>query len=197
MFCNIVPSKHTHMSEQIFKFMQSADTSGNPFVKLQDGETIQLRILSQPLTGWEQFADGRPHRWPADQNKPEGTPQSDERARPFLAFVVYVYTGDAGVKIWQFTQQTIIRQMEVLFQGGALHWSSFMLNLHRKGAGMDTTWTVIGTQVPLEDSLIEFATKSKDYIDLNALFIGDSPIIQPLPSISVDRTDTAPSDNPF
>lgn len=181
----------------IFKFVQSADTGGNPFVKLQDGDTIQLRILSQPLTGWEQFADGRPYRWAPDSSKPEGIPKSTEKPRPFLAFVVYVYTDDAGVKIWQFTQKRIFKQMEVLFQGGALHWSSFVLNLRRTGSGLDTDWTVIGTQMPLEDSLIEFATKAQDYIDLSALYVGDSPIIQPLPEISVEMQQPNQSDSPF
>jgi len=111
--------------------------------------------------------------------------------------VVYVYTDSAGVTIWQFSQKTIFKQMEVLFQGGALHWSSFMLNLRRTGSGMDTDWTVIGTQVPLEDSLIEFATKAKDYIDLSALYVGDSPIIQPLPEISVEMQQQNQSDSPF
>lgn len=180
-----------------FKFIQSADTGVNPFVKLADGDTIQLRILSQPLTGWEQFADGRPHRWKPDGQKPEGIASSDERPRPFLAFVVYVYTDDAGVKIWQFTQKKIMKQMEILFRGGALHWSSFVLTLNRKGAGMDTVWTVIGTQVPLEGPLIEFATQADEYIDLSALYVGDSPIIQPLPSISVEMQQPDQSDNPF
>jgi len=177
--------------------MQTADNSGSPFVKLQDGDTVQLRILSQPLMGWEQFADGKPYRWKPDGSKPEGMPDSSERPRPFLAFVVYQYTDDQGVKIWSFTQQTIIKQLEVLFEGGKHHWSSFVINLRRKGAGLDTTWTVIGTMVPLEDSLIEFATKAEDYIDLSALYMGDSPIIQPLPSISVERKESQPNDLPF
>jgi hypothetical protein len=51
--------------------------------------------------------------------------------------------------------------------------------------------------MPLEDSLIEFATKAQDYIDLSALYVGDSPIIQPLPEISVEMQQPNQSDSPF
>ena len=180
-----------------FTFLKSADTSGSPFVKLQDGDTVQLRIISQPLCGWEQFADGRPHRWPHDQKRPDGTPQSDERPRPFLAFIVYQYTDDDGVKIWQVSQQTILKQMEVLFNGGEEHWSNFVLTIRRKGAGLDTKYTVTGTGVPLEDSLVDFASKAEEYVDLSALFVNDSPIIQPLPAISVEPQKPQNDVKPF
>lgn len=181
----------------VFKFLTSADSAGSPFVKLQDGDTTQLRLISQPLCGFEQFADGKPYRWPHDQSRPEGTPKSDERAKPFLAFIVYQYTDTPGVKIWQFSQQSIIKQMEVLFNGGKDHWSTYVLTIRRKGSGLDTTYTVAGTMVPLEDGLIDFATKAADYVDLSALFVGDSPIIQPLPEISVERAQPKQDDLPF
>ena len=62
---------------------------------------------------------------------------------------------------------------------------------------MDTQWTLNGTQVPIEDNLISFATQADKYVDLNALFLGDSPIIQPLPSISVDVKTPEAGDLPF
>jgi hypothetical protein len=181
----------------VFSFINAADTGGSPFVKLQDGDTIQLRIISQPLCGFEQFADGRPYRWPHDQSRPEGTPKSDERAKPFLAFIVYVYGEHGGIKIWSVSQQSIIKQMEVLYNGGDDHWSTYVLTIRRKGSGLDTQYTLAGTQVPLEDALISFATQAKEYVDLSALFVNDSPIIQPLPDISVERKKPDTNDLPF
>ncbi len=181
----------------VFKFLSSAESAGSPFIKLTDGDTIQLRIISKPLTGWEQFADGKPHRWPAEQSRPEGTPDSTERPRPFLCFVVYQYTEPAAVRIWQFSQQSIIKQMEMLFNGGQIHWAEFIINLRRKGSGLDTQYMINGTRVPLEPALIEFAAKVDDYVDLQALFVGDSPIIQPLPTIEIDRVESKADDLPF
>lgn len=185
------------MALDVFKFAQAAESGGNPFVKLQDGDTVQLRIISQPTCGWEVFADGRPYRWPHDQKKPEGTPPTDERAKPFLCFIVYQYTDEPGVKIWQFSQQTIIKQMEVLFNGGKEHWSTYVLTIRRKGSGLDTKYTVSGVMVPLEDNLIDFASKADEYVDLSALFVNDSPIIQPLPEISVEQAKQETGNDPF
>jgi hypothetical protein len=181
----------------IFEFMKSADTGSQTFVKVNDGETVQLRILSKPVTGWEVFADGKPHRWCEGQEKPDNVPDTDETPRPFVAFVVFQYTEPAAVKVWQFSQKTVMKSMEMLFQGGQLHWSTFIINLNRKGTKMDTQWTLNGTQVPIEDNLISFATQADKYVDLNALFLGDSPIIQPLPSISVDVKTPEAGDLPF
>lgn len=181
----------------VFKFISQADGAGNPFVKLQDGDTVQLRIISQPLCGHEQFIDGKPHRWPAGENRPAELPQSSERARAFLAFVVYQYTDDAGIKVWQFSQQSIFKQLDMIYEGGKKHWSSFVLTLRRKGSALDTQWTVAGTQVPLEPELKEFATVAADYVDLHGLFLGDSPIIQPLPDITIKPQESTPDDLPF
>lgn len=190
-----VPYKSHTMD--VFKFITQADNAGNPFVKLSDGDSVRLRLISQPLCGHEQFIEGKPQRWPAGQSRPDGLPASSERPRAFLAFIVFQYTPDPAVRIWQFTQQSVFKQLEMLFQGGKVHWSSFILTLQRKGSGLDTTWNIAGAQVPLEAELIEFAAKADEYVDLNALFLGDSPIIQPLPEIRIEEKPTQADDLPF
>ncbi len=177
------------MSEDVFKFISSNSSAASDFVRIEDGETIQLRIISQPLMGHELFVEGKPHRWPQGQSKPAEVPAPgpDDKVKNFVSFIVYQYTDEPGIKVWSISQKTILKQMEVLFNGGREHWSTYVLTIRRKGLKKDTTYSVSGTGVPLEDSLIDFATKAKDYIDMSAMFVGDSVVIQPLPEISVEQ----------
>jgi hypothetical protein len=184
------------MSKDVFKQL-AATSSGSDFVKLQDGDTVRLRIISDPIWGHEQFHEGRPYRWRTTDPKPAGLPANGERAKPFIAFVVYQY--GAGVKIWQFSQRSVIDQLEMIFKDDDTHWSSFVLNLRRKGSAMDTQYMITPQVSILEGALIKFATVVDQYVDLTALYVGDSPFLQQLPVIDLTpETEPvqAPTPNP-
>lgn len=185
------------MSKDVFQQL-AATSSGSDFVKLQDGDNVRLRIISNPIWGHEQFHEGRPYRWRTTDQKPPILPANGERSKPFIAFVVYQY--GAGVKIWQFSQRSVIDQLEMIFKDDDTHWSSFVLNLRRKGSLMDTQYMITPQVEDLEPGLIEFAAVVKQYIDLDALYVGDSPFLQQLPTIELapqqQPVQAPPTSNP-
>lgn len=185
------------MSEDIFQFLQESDNAASDYVKFQDGDKRHLRILSKPITGYELFVDGKPVRWEQDAPRPEHA-VSDVRAKKFAAFVVFEYDHDntgGAIKVWSFSQRTIIDQMAILFKDE--HWTAFELVVTRVGKAMDTKYNVTGIQSEIEESLVAFATKAKEYIDLSKLYTNDSPFLQDLPELSIGKPKKTNNDMPF
>jgi hypothetical protein len=185
------------MSQDTFAFLQQSNSAASDYVRFQDGDKKSLRIISQPVMGHELFVDGKPIRWEADAPQPEHA-ISDERPKKFVAFVVYEYAGqsDSGaVKIWSFSQRTIIDQMAMLFKEE--HWTAFELVISRKGKGLDTKYNVTGIKSPIEDTLLEFASETKKYIKLDNLFTGENPFIADLPTVEAKQAKQEPNDLPF
>ena len=185
------------MSEDIFTFLQESASGASDYVKFQDGDKRHLRIISKPITGHELFVDGKPVRWEPDAARPEHA-VSDERPKKFVAFVVFEYDHDnssGAVKVWSFSQRTIIDQMAMLFK--AEHWTTFELVVTRVGKGLDTKYNVTGIQSPIEDNLVAFASKADEYIDLSKLYTSESPFLQDLPELSVAKTKKKNDDLPF
>lgn len=188
------------MSQDIFSFLQESASSASDYVKFQDGDKRHLRIVSSPVVGHEVFVDKKPVRWEPDAARPEHA-ISDERPKQFVAFVVFEYDHDnsgGAVKLWSFSQRTIIDQMSMLFGPKTdNHWTDFELVVTRVGKGMDTKYNVTGIKSPIEENLVAFASKSEEYVDLNKLFTGDNPFLQDLPEISVAKPKTKSNDLPF
>ena len=185
------------MSEDIFTFLQESARGASDYVKFQDGDKRHLRIISKPITGHELFVAGKPVRWEPDAPRPEHA-ISDERPKKFVAFVVFEYDHDnnsGAIKVWSFSQRTIIDQMAMLFK--AEHWTTFELVVTRVGKGLDTKYNVTGIQSPIEENLVAFASKADEYIDLSKLYTSDSPFLQDLPEISVAKPKAKADDLPF
>lgn len=185
------------MSEDIFKFLQESNSAASDYVKFQDGDKRHLRILSKPITGYEVFVDGKPVRWEQDAVRPEHA-ISDERPKKFAAFVVYEYDHDnngGALKVWSFSQRTIIDQMAILFKDD--HWSAFELVVTRVGKALDTKYNVTGIQSEIEVKLLAMASKIDKYIDLSKLYTGESPFLQDLPELSIGKSKKTNNDMPF
>jgi len=179
------------MSNDIFDFLTKSDATGGDYVKLQDGDKKSLRILSKPVMGYQLFVDGKPERWQHDVPRPDHVPATNERGekpKKFVAFIVYEYAGqsDSGrVKVWEFTQRSIIDTMAMLFREE--HWTAFELVVVRAGKGMETKYNVTGIKSPIEETLLEFAAKASEYIDLSKLYDGESPFLQDLPELDAKQ----------
>jgi len=186
------------MSQDIFNFLAKSESTGSDYVRLQDGDKRSVRLLSKPVTGYELFVDGKPVRWQPDAQRPEHA-ISDERPKKFLAFIVYEYDtefgGDGRIKVWSFTQRSVIDQMAMLFRDE--HWTAYELVVSRHGKGMDTKYNLTGVQRPVEENLIAFASEAAKYIDLDKLFTGDNPFIEELPALSVEAVKKTSNDLPF
>ena len=185
------------MSQDIFNFLAQSDSAASDYVKFQDGDKRSLRLLSKPVTGYELFVDGKPVRWEPDTPRPEHA-ISDEKPKKFAAFVVFEYDKDGkggSIKVWSFSQRTIIDQMFMLFKEE--HWTAYELVVSRVGKGLDTKYNVTGIKSPLEENLLAFAAESGKYIDLTKLYTGDNPFLQDLPSLSIEKQKPQTDDLPF
>lgn len=190
-------TKPKAMPSDIFEFLQESNNAASDYVKFQDGDKRHLRIISKPVTGHEVFVDGKPVRWEPDAPRPEHA-ISDERPKKFVAFVVFEYDHDnssGAIKVWSFSQRTIIDQMAMLFKDE--HWTTFELVVTRVGKGLDTKYNVTGIQSPIEENLVAFATKADEYIDLSKLYTSESPFLQDLPELSVAKAKTNNDGLPF
>jgi len=185
------------MPNDIFDFLQQSNSAASDYVKFQDGDKRHLRILSKPITGHEVFVDGKPVRWKPDGERPEHA-ISDERPKKFVAFVVFEYDHDNNngrVKLWSFSQRTIIDQMAMLFHSA--HWSDFELVVTRVGKGLDTKYNVTGVQSPIEENLVAFAAEAHKYVDLSKLYESENPFIQELPELSIAKQEAKRDGLPF
>jgi len=193
-----VHKKHPTMSEDIFNFLSKSDSVGSDYVRLQDNDKRSVRLLSKPVTGYELFCDGKPVRWSPEAPRPEHA-ISDERPKKFLAFVVWEYDtesgGDGRIKVWSFTQRSIIDQMAMLFRDD--HWTAYELVIVRQGKGMDTKYNLTGVKRPVEENLIAFAQEASKYIDLSKLYTGENPFIEDLPELSVEQVKQDKGNLPF
>jgi len=184
-------------NENVFDFLAKSDSAASDYVKFQDGDKKSLRIISKPITGYELFVDGKPVRWEPDAVRPEHA-ISDERPKKFVAFVVYQYGedgADGAIKVWSFSQRTIIDQMAMLFKEE--HWTAFELVVVRAGKGLDTKYNVTGVKSAIEENLLAFAAEAHKYIDLSKLYSGDNPFIADLPELGVKQSKPQTDDLPF
>jgi len=184
-------------NDKVFDFLAKSDSATSDYVKFQDGDKKSLRIISKPITGYELFVDGKPVRWEPDAVRPEHA-ISDERPKKFVAFVVYQYGedgADGAIKVWSFSQRTIIDQMAMLFKEE--HWTAFELVVVRAGKGLDTKYNVTGVKSAIEENLLAFAAEAHKYIDLSKLYSGDNPFIADLPELGVKQSKPQTDDLPF
>ena len=184
-------------NDNVFDFLQQSTSAASDYVKFQDGDKRSLRLLSKPVAGYELFVDGKPVRWEQDGERPDHA-ISDERPKKFVAFIVYEYSGqsDTGaVKLWSFTQRSIIDQMFMLFKEE--HWTAYELVVTRLGKGLDTKYNVTGIKSPIEETLLAFCAVANKYVDLSKLYTGDNPFIDELPALEAKQQKSEPNDLPF
>lgn len=117
-----------------------APKNSNNYMKLQDGEN-KIRILSQPIFGWEDWVDNKPVRFRMDQ-KPAKANDPKKPIRHFWAFIVWNYN-EERIQILQLTQATIRNNIEALCKDE--DWGEpyfYDLKIIRKGEGVDTEYMV-------------------------------------------------------
>jgi hypothetical protein len=88
-----------------------APKSGGYYMKIAQGEN-RIRILSQPILGWEDWIDNKPMRF-TYSNKPEKSNDPLKPVRHFWAFIVWNYNAEQ-IQILQITQSGIRNGIEAL-----------------------------------------------------------------------------------
>lgn len=146
--------------------------AGN-FMKLADGEN-KIRILTQPILGWEDWtAEKKPIRFRLDA-KPAKPINAEKPIKHFWAMAVWNY-GDEKIQILQITQAGIRKPLENLCKDA--DWGApffYDIKISRKGEGINTEYNV----TPLSHK--PAAAHIKDAFDklpiwLDALFTNADP----------------------
>lgn len=143
------------------------------YMKIQQGEN-KIRILSQPILGWEEWTkDKKPVRYHYDK-KPDKPLNPKEPPRHFWAFIVWNYNEEA-IQILQVTQAGIRKGLEALCKdsdwGEPYHYD---IKIIKEGEEMKTKYMVNPLpHKPISSHIIEAFNEKP--IKLEALFDGDDP----------------------
>lgn len=149
-----------------------APKSSNFYMKLQDGEN-RIRILSQPILGWEDWIENKPVRFRFEE-RPAKSHDPKKPVRHFWAFIVWNYL-EEKIQILQITQATIRSNLEALCKDK--DWGEpyfYDIKIFRKGEGVDTEYMVNPvSHKPINPKIIEAFRETP--INLDALFDGEDP----------------------
>lgn len=149
----------------------AVSSGASSYMKLVKGEN-KLRIISKPIIGWLLWEDKKPTRMPITE-EPEST-DDDNPAKKFMAVVVIDHT-DGLVKIWEMTQQSIIKAIKALTANP--DWGNpftYDLTIDKSGEDLKTKYVVTPSpKKPLGKELVKVAMAKP--CNLDALYEGEDP----------------------
>lgn len=146
--------------------------SSNYYMKLQEGEN-RIRILTQPVLGWEDWQEKKPIRSTFD-NKPGKSFDPKKPVKHFWSFVVFNYV-EEQIQILHLTQATIRKSIEALCRDkdwGAPYF--YDIKIHKAGEGVDTEYTVNPVPHKPIDAYIISCFKERP-CNLQAVFTNEDP----------------------
>jgi hypothetical protein len=147
------------MSDAELESFFSESNDAPAYLKFEEGKT-KIRILTKFVLGWEGWYNGKPVRTGPDNKfgytetalleKNKGRDGTEyPKYKQFAACLVWNYNLNA-VQIWEFTQQSITKQIMGLKSN--TDWgdiTSFDITIERKGKGFDTEYNL--TPSPKKD----------------------------------------------
>ncbi len=146
--------------------------SQSAYTKIKDGEN-KIRILSRPITGWEDWENNKPIRFTEDK-KPKAAIDPKKPIKHFMAFIIWNYS-EEQIQIYQVTQATIKNAIIGLCCDE--DWGTpcfYDIKINRTGQQKDTEYTVNPVpHKPISDQVLK-AFKEKP-ICLEALYHGLDP----------------------
>lgn len=144
----------------------------NNYLKMNDGEN-RIRILSQPIMGWEDWKDNKPVRYTLNE-KPIQSIDKEKPIKYFWAFIIYNVI-ENQIQIMQVTQNTIIKSIESLCKdvdwGNPYHYD---IKIRKSGKGMETQYVTSPVpHKPIDPIVIDmFHAKP---CNLQAMFTANDP----------------------
>jgi len=147
-------------------------TGNSNYMKLITGEN-RVRILSEPVLGWEDWHEKKPVRYRFD-DKPINSFDPKRPIKHFWSMVVWNYSM-SSIQILHITQASIRKAIETLCQDpdwGAPY--AYDIKIYKTGEGVDTEYSVnpISPKPVAEEVKLSFHLKP---IFLEALFDGGDP----------------------
>lgn len=142
------------------------------YMELLEGDN-RIRILTQPVMGWEDWQNRKPIRFKIDQ-KPLKPIDPQKPIRYFWAFVVYNYC-DQRIQILNIKQATIQKAIKSLFTDK--DWGDpylYDIKINRSGKGKDTQYAINPVpHKPVEKFIIDLFNDSP--CNLDALYVNEDP----------------------
>jgi len=147
------------------------------YFKLETGDN-EVRLISKPITGWiawgeDEEGNKKPTRTPITE-EPDDESDGENPPKKFMACVV-IDAADDEVKIWEITQQSIIKAIKALSSNPK--WGNpftYSLSIEKKGEGMKTRYTVNpNPKAPISKAAIKVASEKP--CNLDALYEGADP----------------------
>ena len=149
-----------------------APKTSNYYLKLLEGEN-RVRILSQPVLGWEDWHDKKPVRY-AFNDKPMKSFDPKKPAKHFWAFIVFNYN-EEQIQIMHVTQATIRKSIEALCRDkdwGAPYF--YDIKIMKTGEGVDTEYAVNPVpHKPIDPYLVQCFNDRR--CNLEAIFANADP----------------------
>jgi hypothetical protein len=154
-----------------------ASGSGNYF-KPDTGDS-KVRIITKPIIGWlawneNEEGDKEPARTQIDDEPNKADYEKDNQPKKFMAVVVIDHE-DGEVKIWEITQQSIIKAIKALTANP--DWGmpfSYDININKKGEKLKTKYVVTPSpKKALSKDLIKAAQEKPCALD--SLYENEDP----------------------
>ena len=149
-----------------------APASTGNYMKLQDGDNM-IRILSEPILGWEDWDNKKPIRYKFD-NKPMNSVDPEKPIKHFWAMIVWNYV-EEEIQILQITQAGIRKAIESLSNDES--WGApyfYDIKITKEGKELKTKYSVNPRPHKKLDPRIKEAFLEKP-CSLNALFSNGDP----------------------
>lgn len=152
-----------------------APSSSMNYMKIQQGEN-KLRILSQPVIGWEDWGpDNKPIRY-RFSDKPSRPIDPKKPIRHFWSMIVWNYN-EEKVQILHITQATIRKNIEGLSKDSEWGMPYFYdLKITRTGEGKDSEYIVNPLPHKMTPEHVIKAYTEKP-CNLEALFLNEDPFV--------------------
>lgn len=149
-----------------------APKTSNFYLKLQEGEN-KVRILSQPILGWEDWNAKKPVRYRFNQ-KPLKSFDATKPVRHFWSFIVWNYN-EEQIQVFHVTQATLRKAIEALCKDS--DWGApffYDIKIMKTGEGTDTEYMVNPLpHKPVHDYIIEQFNNRR--CNLEAIFANADP----------------------
>jgi hypothetical protein len=140
--------------------------------KILEGDEARIRILTNPIVGWENWSeDNKPTRF-FPNKKPRVAPNPLKPWREFTAMMVWNY--ELGLlQIWSFTQKNLKKSLQSLEtnKGSPLNYDLFV---SRHGEGTDTRYILRPSTPHKLEAQIQLALEETQF-NLHALYAGKDP----------------------
>lgn len=162
------------------------------YTKLVDGESLRLRILSEPIFYWEFWKNKKQARIVWDGSSSVEAPSGYEGEKGKFTWAMIVWNYDANkLQIWAPAQKVFLNNLESFAKDKDIgDPMTFDIKISRKGSTIDNTeYSIMPLQKSenmkeMDKAILEKAKK----IRLNELILNGNPFDSTLPEVE-DKND--------